>query len=239
MSFQGALESLRAAQKPSLGDPGVLPAGQPASGPLRGCGGFDARADSKPGNGDQCAAVGHCHRHPRGSAAAVVDRTAHRWLVGGRIRHGLCRWSAGPPVWGQVRAGEWLDHTIDCIKTVSLPLAVAISWFRFPQVDSDYALLIPLGYAVVASVSFFGLIIMPTLRPRPSKSAAGAEGEAWWRKFALLPTDYGFLCLAFLFAGISPLFYWIYTGFFVLNACALVLALRKWWRELVVLDRAT
>ena len=88
-------------------------------------------------------------------------------------------------------------------------------------------------------MSFFGLIIMPTLRPKPVQVPEGAEGEAWWRKFALLPTDYGFLCLAFLFAGISPLFFWIYIGFFVLNACALALALRKWWRELVVLDRAS
>ena len=138
---------------------------------------------------------------------------------------------------GGSKAGEWLDHTIDCTKTVSLHLAVAISWFRFPPVDSDYGLLIPLGFTVCASVSFFGLIIMPTLRPEAAKDTAVPQTEAWWRKFVLLPTDYGSMCLAFLLLGVAQLFLWVYTVFFVLNLCALLLALRKWWRELVALDQ--
>jgi len=239
MSFQSALESLRAAQRPSLGTPAY------------------SRLVNRPAARYVAAAVSTRGMTPNqatvisallsGTAIVILAVAQPRWwtglLIGGLLVAGYIMDSVDGQLArlyrGGSKAGEWLDHTIDCTKTVSLHLAVAISWFRFPQVDSDYALLIPLGYAVVASVSFFGLIIMPTLRPKPVQVPEGAEGEAWWRKFALLPTDYGFLCLAFLFAGISPLFCWIYIGFFVLNACALALALRKWWRELVVLDRAS
>ena len=28
-------------------------------------------------------------------------------------------------------SGEYLDHTVDCVKTATLHLAVLISWYRF------------------------------------------------------------------------------------------------------------
>ena len=99
-----------------------------------------------------------------GTAIVILAVAQPRWwtglLIGGLVVAGYIMDSVDGQLArlyrGGSKAGEWLDHTIDCTKTVSLHLAVAISWFRFPQVDSDYALLIPLGYAVVASVSFFG-----------------------------------------------------------------------------------
>lgn len=138
---------------------------------------------------------------------------------------------------GGSRSGEWLDHTIDCFKTASLHLAVLVSWFRFGPATDGW-LLVPLGFEVVAVVTYFGLILMPTLRPAPEppRSASSAGREHPLRKWALLPTDYGAQCWMFVLLGFGMVFTWTYTLVFVCNAAALALALRKWWRELRALD---
>lgn len=135
---------------------------------------------------------------------------------------------------GGSRSGEWLDHTIDCFKTASLHLAVLVSWYRFGPVTDGW-LLVPLGFEVVAAVTYFGLILMPTLRPASSGATATVH-ENPLRKWALLPMDYGAQCWMFVLLGFGVVFSWIYTLVFVCNAAALVIALRKWWRELRALD---
>ena len=139
---------------------------------------------------------------------------------------------------GSVR-GEWLDHTVDAFKTNSLHLAVAISWFRFPPFESDRTLLIPVGYTVVQSVTYFGFILMPFLRrsaaaPRPRDDLV----EGRWRRWLILPTDYGFLCWTFVLLGAQQTFAVVYSVLFALSSAMLALALRKWWTELGELDRA-
>ncbi|MEU6138424.1 CDP-alcohol phosphatidyltransferase family protein [Nocardioides sp. NPDC047086] len=135
---------------------------------------------------------------------------------------------------GGSRSGEWLDHTIDCFKTASLHLAVLVSWYRFGPATDGW-LLVPLGFEVVAVVTYFGLILMPTLRPASPGSPVGAH-ENPLRKWALLPMDYGAQCWMFVLLGSGVLFQWTYLMVFVCNAAALVIALRKWWRELRALD---
>ncbi|NYI75718.1 CDP-alcohol phosphatidyltransferase family protein [Nocardioides panzhihuensis] len=141
---------------------------------------------------------------------------------------------------GGTRSGEWLDHTIDCFKTASLHLAVLVSWYRFGPATDGW-LLVPLGFEVVAVVTYFGLILMPTLRrpavvelveTRPTTSA----DENPLRKWALLPMDYGAQCWMFVLLGFGVLFQWTYALVFVCNAAALAIALRKWWHELRALD---
>ncbi|MFE6646192.1 CDP-alcohol phosphatidyltransferase family protein [Nocardioides sp. NPDC057772] len=136
---------------------------------------------------------------------------------------------------GGSRSGEWLDHTIDCFKTASLHLAVLVSWFRFGPVTDGW-LLVPLGFEVVAVVTYFGLILMPTLRPAPTESSPSTAHENPLRKWALLPTDYGAQCWMFVLLGFGMVFAWTYALVFVCNAAALAIALRKWWRELRALD---
>ena len=146
---------------------------------------------------------------------------------------------------GSVR-GEWLDHTVDCFKTSSLHLAVAISWFRFPPTHDRALLLVPLGFSVVQAVTYFGLILMPFLRersrgaasPAPSSSTSGAEPppENPLRKWLILPTDYGFLCWVFVLLAWPHTFTVVYSVLFALSAAMLALALLKWWRELTALD---
>ena len=138
---------------------------------------------------------------------------------------------------GSVR-GEWLDHTVDCFKTSSLHLAVAISWYRFPPADEREVLLIPLGFSVVLSVWYFGLILLPFLRKQAGARSASADAtsEHPLRQWLILPIDYGVLCWVFVLLAWPTVFLGVYTALFVVSAAALTLALRKWWRELGALD---
>jgi phosphatidylglycerophosphate synthase len=138
---------------------------------------------------------------------------------------------------GSVR-GEWLDHTVDCFKTSSLHLAVAVSWYRFPPSDERAWLLVPLGFSVVQSVTYFGLILMPFLRKQDAAAVAPLTEatEHALRKWLILPTDYGFLCWVFVLLAFADAFLVAYTALFVTGAAMLALALRKWWHELGVID---
>jgi len=134
------------------------------------------------------------------------------------------------------KSGEWLDHTVDSFKTASLHLAVLISWFRWPAHEDDRWLLVPIGFAIVGVVTFFGLMLMPTLRPKQAVEPTDDSSENPLRQFALLPTDYGFQCWLFVLLGWPLAFSWAYTVVFVCCSAALALAMRKWWRELRALD---
>lgn len=135
---------------------------------------------------------------------------------------------------GGTVSGEWLDHTIDCFKTSMLHLAVAVSWFRFPVVESPWVLLIPLAFEVVAVSTYFGLILMPSLRKAAAPVAPAAENP--WRTWLLLPVDYGTLCLVFVLVAWPPAFLAAYSLMLVASGGALALALGKWWAELRAID---
>lgn len=132
-----------------------------------------------------------------------------------------------------------MDHTVDCFKTSSLHLAVAISWFRFPPVEQRAALLVPLGFSVVQSVLFFGLIVLPFLRGGTAGGGRDQQAvpEHPLRQWLILPTDYGFLCWLFVLLIWPTAFVAVYSATFVLMAAILGLALRKWWRELGTIDK--
>lgn len=134
-------------------------------------------------------------------------------------------------------SGEWLDHTIDCFKTTTLHLAVLISWYRFAWNEHDAWLLVPIGFTVVAVVTYFGLMLMPTLRRPTPHVETVPTAEHPLRQYALLPMDYGVHCWLFVLLGFPTIFGWVYTAVFVCCALALAAALRKWWRELRVIDQ--
>jgi phosphatidylglycerophosphate synthase len=143
---------------------------------------------------------------------------------------------------GGSRSGEWLDSTVDCFKTASLHLAVLVSWYRFGPATDGW-LLVPLGFTVVAVVTYFGLVVMPKLRSAPVVEAVETPPETPTptrehplRKWALLPIDYGAQCWMFVLLGFGAIFQWTYLLVFACNAAALAIALRKWWRELRALD---
>lgn len=141
---------------------------------------------------------------------------------------------------GGSAAGEWLDHTLDCVKTCVLHLAVLVSFYRFPPVDSDAALVVPMAFLVVDVTCFFGIVQLPFLRQVNDidQSAHSAHRrEHPLRKWLLLPNDYGTFCWMFVLLAWSQVFLVTYALMCAVNAVFLSLACAKWWRELRSFDR--
>lgn len=125
--------------------------------------------------------------------------------------------------------GEWLDHTVDCAKTVTLHLAVLVNFYRHPA--DTISLAIPLIFTIAATVLYFGLIVTPFLR-RTSPPGPTPPAEHPLRPWMLLPGDYGALCVVFVAFGYRPLFSVLYGVCAFATVGLLALAWRKWWHEL-------
>jgi len=129
-------------------------------------------------------------------------------------------------------AGEWLDHVVDAIKVVTLPLALAVG-LTVHDVVAPVWLLVPLVSAVTSSVLFFAMILTEQLRRAHSvRSVAPTGGRfPWLRSILVLPTDYGVLCWTFLLLGAPHVFLWVYAAITACTTAFLALALIKWFRE--------
>jgi phosphatidylglycerophosphate synthase len=138
-------------------------------------------------------------------------------------------------------AGEWLDHVVDAAKLASLHLAVLVNWYRFLD-RSDAQLLIPIGFQVTASVLFFVIMLNDRIRRAQRGSSAmilaGEGSSSLLYALAVVPTDYGFLCLAFALTFWEAGFLWLYGGLMAANAAFAVLALARWYREMRRYDAA-
>jgi len=135
---------------------------------------------------------------------------------------------------GGSSAGEWLDHVVDAAKISSLHLAVLIAWHRLAELPSELLLLVPIGFAIVAAVLFFAMILNDFLRVRDhagTRANARPSGGGI-RSLLMLPTDYGVLCIAFLVFGLPVVFVPVYGLLFVANAAFALVALPKWFREI-------
>lgn len=235
--FRESLTALRSAQKPSRGTPAYSrwvnrPAGRLVA----------AWMGSRGMMPDQATVVSALLS---ASGIALLALVRPTWWLGVLIAVLLAGGYVMDSVDGQLarlrgggsKSGEWLDHTVDCFKTLTLHLAVLICWYRFYDLPSDAWLLVPIGFTVVAGATYFGLILMPTLRPTPAPDArASLPPEHPLRTYLILPTDYGFLCWVFVLLGWELGFRIVWTLLFVAAAGMLALALRKWWRELRALD---
>jgi phosphatidylglycerophosphate synthase len=134
-------------------------------------------------------------------------------------------------------AGEWLDHMVDSTKASTLPLALAVGFYRFDVVPVQW-LLVPLGFAVVSAVLFFSMILTEQLRRQHGVvSLAPTEpgSASWLRALLVAPMDYGVLCLSFVLLGWLPAFLVVYTLIFVASTLFLALAAVKWFRELAAM----
>ncbi len=109
-------------------------------------------------------------------------------------------------------SGEWLDHVVDVAKTLSLHAAVLVSLHRFTDLAGGAWLLVPIGYGIVNGPFFFGMLLRDQRGGRPP-NAPGKASVA--RSLALLPMDYGTLCLVFVTLAGTRLFMGLYTGLFV------------------------
>lgn len=131
-------------------------------------------------------------------------------------------------------AGEWLDHMVDAVKVSTMPLALAVGFYRF-EVGPRAWLLVPIASAIVSAALFFCMILTEQLRRAhgaPSLAADAPGRPSWVRAVLVLPMDYGVLCLSFLLLGAPAVFMVVYTLIFLATALFLALAAVKWFREL-------
>ena len=122
---------------------------------------------------------------------------------------------------GGTPAGEWLDHVVDCVKTLLLHAAVLVSLYRFAAGYGslpDAVLLLPLAFGVVNSTFYFATMLSDQIRRRSDLPGRPAGSGSVARSFVLLPTDYGMLCLVFFLLGAPSAFLWGYGLLFAYNA---------------------
>lgn len=181
------------------------------------------------------------------SAIALLALLAPSWWLGVLVTVFLLVGYAFDSADGQVArlrgggslAGEWLDHMIDSVKVASLHLAVAIGFFRFDVVP-DAWLLLPLGYSAVWSVLFFAMILNDQMRERAgatTRAASDGRRAPVIRSLLVAPTDYGVLCLAFAFYGLTSFFVVLYASLAAATTLFLAAALVSWYREISRLGR--
>ena len=138
-------------------------------------------------------------------------------------------------------AGEWLDHMVDATKLASMHLAVLISVFRFDDLSSNAYLLVPLGFSVVQSVLFFGMMLNDQLR-RVTQATTGRPPPApqhtsTLRSLLVAPTDYGLVCGVFLLLGWQTGFLVAYAALFAAHVAFFALAAFKWYRDIAALSQ--
>jgi phosphatidylglycerophosphate synthase len=135
---------------------------------------------------------------------------------------------------GGSAAGEWLDHVVDAFKDGSIHLAVLVCWWRFYDLE-DRWLLVPLVFQVVVTVHFFSTLLIDQLRRARRKDHAvlmsGDGHSSVWYSLAVIPTDFGFLCLVFAVLWLPAIFVAVYTALMAASTLFLVLGLIKWYRE--------
>ncbi len=131
-------------------------------------------------------------------------------------------------------AGEWLDHVVDAIKIACLHTSVLINWYRFEDV-SDRSLLLPIAFQVVATIMFFVIILNDQIRRAHRGTSQmllqGDGSSSTLYSLAVLPTDYGLLCVVLGFMWWQG-FVGLYALLLAANAGFMVLALMKWYREM-------
>lgn len=121
-------------------------------------------------------------------------------------------------------AGEWLDHVVDAARILLLHLGVAVSLHRHADLDPAW-LLLPLGFACVASLRFFALILAEQLTTSPTVSSSS---RAWIQT----PADPGVVNAVFLLWPWTALFLVGYAVLATGNLVLLMATLRRRHRGL-------
>ncbi|MEA4944770.1 MAG: CDP-alcohol phosphatidyltransferase family protein [Propionicimonas sp.] len=129
--------------------------------------------------------------------------------------------------------GEWLDHTVDAAKVLTIHSAILIAAYRFFDLPPVW-LLVPVVYLVVDSLLYFAMMERDLLLARAAggKAPASEASTSILRAILILPSDYGLFCLVFVLFGFPPVFFVVYTLMLVSNTAFLLMALVKWYRQL-------
>lgn len=130
------------------------------------------------------------------------------------------------------RAGEWLDHVVDAIRTPAIHLVVLVGLLgRSEATPALYAL--PLIFAVLSAGQFMSQILAEQLGGR---EAAKVEGPGVKQSLVLLPTDTGVLCWSLALWGSLPLFAVGYGALLTLNLLHTAVSMRRKYVRLRRLD---
>ncbi|GAB3598416.1 CDP-alcohol phosphatidyltransferase family protein [Microbacterium tumbae] len=133
--------------------------------------------------------------------------------------------------------GEWLDHMVDATKMSSIHLAVLVCWARFSEIDPGW-LLVPIGFTLVSTVFFFGVILSDLIRrtsgtgPREWSARAQQVRTSPLFALAVLPADYGLLMLVLVTLWLPTVFLVLYTALLAVNLLILIASLVRWYRSL-------
>lgn len=129
--------------------------------------------------------------------------------------------------------GEWLDHFIDSLKISTLHLAVLVGLFRALPEGPHWQLVIPLVFAATATTTFTAMLLNDLLKGKHGAASTHTRGGGTLRRsLAVLPTDFGMVCLVFVLWGWPSIFL---VGYGLLAAAAvafLAMAAVKWFREM-------
>ncbi|WP_217205673.1 CDP-alcohol phosphatidyltransferase family protein [Streptomyces sp. AC550_RSS872] len=136
-------------------------------------------------------------------------------------------------------SGEWMDHVVDCAKLLGIHAAVLISFYRFFDLPHPALLLAPVAFQFAAVLLFFGATLTDQLkRVGVDTPACPGVRPSTVRGLALLPVDYGLVCLIFLFLGNHKLFFALYVALLAAHMVLVPAFLAKWFRELALLRTA-
>jgi phosphatidylglycerophosphate synthase len=238
-SYRGNLEALLSAQKPPFGTPAYSryvnrPLARRVAAAVHTVGMTPNQATAVSAALSAAGLVLLAFLQPSPPQAIAVAALLAGGYVMDSVDGQLARLRGGGSV-----SGEWLDHLVDCFKTTLLHLAVLVSWYRFPPVEDTLVLVVPMVFLVVASATYFGVILMPYLR-RDAGAAARRPDVAHehpLRKWLTLPADHGFLCWAFVLLAWPAWFAAVYGALTLVSSALLAVAVRAWWRELSAADR--
>lgn len=136
------------------------------------------------------------------------------------------------------KAGEWLDHVVDAVRSPAIHLSVAIATILY-QPQLWWLALVALLYGLVTSAQFLSQILAEAfVRAAGRPQTRGGNLRSW----ILLPTDPGTLCWSFLLWGLTPWssispFALFYVGLAVIALVHALISMRRRYHDLCALDR--
>lgn len=133
------------------------------------------------------------------------------------------------------RAGEWLDHVFDAIRSPAVHLVVAAG-FLLQARPGVWAVVLAAAFALLVTAQFMSQMLAGMMLDAHSEVRARPRPLQSW---VLLPTDTGVLCWVFVLWGWPVLFAAAYTALFLVNAVHAGTSMRRRFHELVRAGRST
>lgn len=134
-------------------------------------------------------------------------------------------------------AGEWLDHVVDAVRMPAVHLCTAVALYLAADVPDGY-LLVPLAFALLASVLFFSATLVGQLRQRTpgadehQRQDGTVASSSVTRSVFLQPVDFSTTCWLFVLWGLPAAFQVGYAALLAVNTGYLLLTLVRKYREL-------